>query len=199
MTLQDFSRLFAPQGLIDTFFEENLAPFVDQTSNPWRLKRVNGVDIGISEAVVAQFQRASEIQDSFFLAPGQPSITFDVTPVALDPNVERVTLEVEGESLIYAHGPPQVTPMTWPGQGGRTRVSFAPNSPDRESSIQRDGPWAWFRLLDTAELRRTNVSDRNRVIFNLGGRIAIFQLRAGSALNPFTVSALSSFACPASL
>ncbi len=89
--------------------------------------------------------------------------------------------------------------MTWPGQGGRTRVSFAPNSPDRENAIQRDGPWAWFRLLDTAELRRTNVSDRNRVIFNLGGRIAIFQLRAGSALNPFTVSALSSFSCPASL
>ena len=199
VTLQDFSRLFAPQGLIDTFFRENLAPFVDQTSNPWRLKRVNGVDIGISDAVVAQFQRASEIQDSFFLAPGRPSITFDVTPVALDPNVERVTLEVEGESLIYAHGPPQVTPMTWPGQGGRTRVSFAPNSPDRENAIQRDGPWAWFRLLDTAELRRTNVSDRNRVIFNLGGRIAIFQLRAGSALNPFTVSALSSFSCPASL
>ncbi|XDA99850.1 type VI secretion system membrane subunit TssM [Sulfitobacter sp. LCG007] len=199
VTLQDFSRLFAPQGLIDTFFKENLAPFVDQTSNPWRLKRVNGTDLGISEAVVAQFQRASEIRDSFFLSPGRPSITFDVTPVALDPAVEQVTLEVEGESLIYAHGPPQVVPMTWPGQGGRTRVSFAPNSPNRENSIQRDGPWAWFRLLDTAELRRTNVSDRNRLIFNLGGRIAIFQLRAGSALNPFTVSALSSFACPASL
>ncbi|QPH54100.1 type VI secretion system membrane subunit TssM [Pontivivens ytuae] len=200
VTLQDFGRLFGPSGLMDTFFNENLAPFVDTTSDPWRLRRVNGVDIGISPAVIAQFQKAAEIRDSFFLSPGLPSITFDVTPVALDPNVDQVVVEIEGQQVIYAHGPPQVTPVTWPGQaGGRTRVAFSPARTDLENTIQRDGPWAWFRLLDAAELRRTNVSDRNRMIFNLGGRIAIFQLRAGSALNPFTVSALDSFSCPASL
>ena len=200
VALQDFGRLFGPSGLIDNFFNENLINFVDTTTNPWRTKRVNGVDIGISNAVVAQFQKASEIRDSFFLAPGLPSVTFDLTPVALDPNAEQVTLDVEGQSLIYAHGPPQVAAFAWPGQaGGRTRVAFSPTRSDIESTIARDGPWAWFRLLDTAELRRTNVSDRNRVIFNVGGRIAIFQLRAGSALNPFTIPALDSFSCPSSL
>ncbi|MBP1852497.1 type VI secretion system protein ImpL [Rhizobium halophytocola] len=200
VALQDFGKLFAPSGLIDKFFNENLAPFVDTTSNPWRLKRVNGVDIGISDAVIGQFQKASQIRDSFFLGPGLPSVTFDVTPVALDPSVEQVTVDIEGQPVTYAHGPPEVTPLTWPGQaGGRTRVAFSPPRGDVENSIQKDGPWGWFRLLDTAELRRTNVSDRNRVIFNLGGRIAIFQLRAGSALNPFTASALGSFSCPSSL
>src|SRR5690606_8291785 len=122
------------------------------------------------------------------------------TPVALDPNVEQVVVEIEGQPVTYAHGPPQVTPLTWPGQNsGRTRVSFSPARTDIENAIQRDGPWSWFRLLDTAEVRRTNVSDRNRVVFNLGGRIAIFQLRAGSALNPFTGSAIGSFKCPSSL
>ena len=200
VALQDFGRLFAPNGLIDAFFNDNLAQFVDTTSNPWRLRRVNGVDIGISDAVIAQFQKASEIRDSFFVAPGLPSITFDVTPVALDPNVEQVVVEIEGQPVSYAHGPPEVTPLTWPGQNsGRTRVSFSPARTDVENAIQRDGPWSWFRLLDTAEVRRTNVSDRNRVVFNLGGRIAIFQLRAGSALNPFTASAIGSFKCPTSL
>ncbi|MEL6479426.1 MAG: type VI secretion IcmF C-terminal domain-containing protein, partial [Pseudomonadota bacterium] len=68
-----------------------------------------------------------------------------------------------------------------------------------ENTITRDGPWAWFRLLDAAEIRRTNVSDRSRVIFNIGGRISVFQLRAGSALNPFTLPAIASFRCPKSL
>ncbi|MEM6421680.1 MAG: type VI secretion system membrane subunit TssM, partial [Pseudomonadota bacterium] len=200
VTLQDFGRLFAPDGLIDTFFRENLARFVDQSSTPWRTRRVNGVDIGISDAVLAQFEQAAEIRDSFFLAPGLPSVTFDVTPVALDPNVEQVTVDIDGQTVSYAHGPLQVTPITWPGQtGGRTRVSFAPARADVENTVSRDGPWAWFRLLDAAELRRTNVSDRNRLVFNIGGRIAIFQLRAGSSLNPFTVSALDSFRCPRSL
>lgn len=200
VALQDFGRLFGPNGLIDNFFNENLASFVDTTSNPWRLKRVNGIDIGISGAVLAQFQKASEVRDSFFLAPGLPSVTFDLTPVTLDPNVEQVMVEIEGQPVPYAHGPPETTPLTWPGRaGGRTRVTFSPARSDVENNIARDGPWAWFRLLDAAEVRQTNVSDRNQVIFNLGGRNAIFQLRAGSALNPFTVSALGSFNCPKSL
>ncbi|WP_417689076.1 type VI secretion system membrane subunit TssM [Roseibium sp.] len=201
IAIADFGKLFAPDGLIDGFFKENLAPFVDTSTDPWRLRRVNGVDIGISTAVISQFQKAREIRDSFFLNPGAPSITFDIKPVALDPNVEQVVVEIDGQPVTYAHGPPEVTPLVWPGQGGggRTRVTVSPSRPDLKNTIQLEGPWAWFRLLDTAEVRRTNVSDRNRVIFNLGGRIAIFQLRAGSALNPFTITALDNFACPSSL
>ena len=200
VTLQDFARLFAPGGLIDSFFSENLITFVDTASNPWRWKRVNNTDLGISASVLAQFQAAAEIRDSFFLAAGLPSVTFDLTPVALDPNAEQVVVEIEGQELSYAHGPPQVTPLTWPGKaGGRTRVTFAPEKAGIENTVTREGPWAWFRLLDAAEVRRTNVSDRSRVIFNVGGRIAVFQLRAGSALNPFSLPALSSFRCPKSL
>ncbi|MDT8345343.1 MAG: type VI secretion system membrane subunit TssM, partial [Thermohalobaculum sp.] len=200
VTLQDFARLFGPNGLIDSFFNENLITFVDTSSNPWRWKRVNNADLGISASVLGQFQAAAEIRDSFFLAPGMPSITFDLTPVALDPNAEQVVVEIEGQELIYAHGPPQVTPLTWPGKaGGRTRVAFAPEQSGIENAMMREGPWAWFRLLDAAEVRRTNVSDRSRLIFNIGGRISVWQLRAGSALNPFSLPALRSFRCPKSL
>jgi type VI secretion system protein ImpL len=161
---------------------------------------VNGADIGISNAVIAQFQKAADIRDSFFLSSGLPSITFDIKPLSLDATVDNVVLEVDGERVTYAHGPPEVTQLTWPGKaGGRTRVALTPTRPDVANSIQRDGPWAWFRLLDAAESRRTNVSDRSEIVFNLGGRIASFQLRAGSALNPFTLPALKSFSCPRSL
>ncbi|MEM7742239.1 MAG: type VI secretion system membrane subunit TssM [Pseudomonadota bacterium] len=200
VTLQDFGKLFGPSGLIDGFFNENLLPFVDTTSVPWRWKRLNGKDLGVSDAVLAQFQTAAIIRDSFFLSGGLPSVAFDLTPVALDPNIDQVIVEVEGQSVSYAHGPPAVTPLTWPGQaGGRTRVSFTPEVADRENGVAHDGPWAWFRLLDTAEVRRTSIADRNRVVFNVGGRIAVFQLRAGSALNPFNRAVLNGFRCPRSL
>ena len=200
VALQDFARLFAPNGLIDAFFNENLISFVDTTSNPWRWRRVNNVDLGISDAVLAQFQKAAEIRDSFFLAPGLPSVSFDITPIALDPKVGQVTIDIEGQTVSYAHGPPEVTPLTWPGKaGGRTRVAYSPERSDIENVITQDGPWAWFRLLDSAEVRRTNVSDRNRVTFIIGGRFAIFQLRAGTVLNPFDSSAVDGFRCPRSL
>ncbi|GMG81595.1 type VI secretion system membrane subunit TssM [Paralimibaculum aggregatum] len=200
MALQDFGKLFGPGGMIDSFFTKNLLEYVDTTSKPWRWKRVGGADLGISAAVLTQFQHAGDIRDSFFLGAGLPKVTFDLKPFALDSKATSVTLEVEGQQLEYAHEVPQVTPMTWPGSaGGRTRIAFTPQLPSAENSMSQEGPWAWFRLLDSAEVRRTNVSDRSRVVFNIGGRIAVFQLRAGSALNPFSLPAMRSFRCVKSL
>jgi type VI secretion system protein ImpL len=196
--VQDFSRLFAPQGLIDAFFLANLAEHVDTTSSPWKWKRTKGKDLGISDSVLLQFQLAAEIRDAYFLAPGLPSITFDLKPIALDPNAQQITLLIDGQPLVYAHGPQQTTSLKWP-QGGATSVTFAPAIEGRKNLRQMDGPWGWFRLLDSAEVRRTNVADQSRVVFNVGGRIAMFQMRAGSAINPFSSKAVKNFNCPSSL
>jgi type VI secretion system protein ImpL len=52
--------------------------------------------------------------------------------------------------------------------------------------------------LDSAEVRATNAPDRKRVIFNVGGRIAIFQMQSGSVVNAFSLPAMRSFSCPSS-
>ena len=154
--------------------------------------------MGISDSVLQQFELAAEIRDAYFLAPGLPSITFDLKPIALDPNAQEVVLLVDGQQLNYAHGPQQTTSLKWP-QGGSTSVTFTPAIQGRRNQRQVDGPWSWFRLLDSAEIRRTNVADQTRVVFNVGGRIAVFQMRAGSAINPFSSKAVRRFRCPNSL
>jgi type VI secretion system protein ImpL len=199
--IADFARLFAPGGMIDGFFNENLANHVDTTSRPWTWKQVNGADLGMSDAVLAQLENAGVIRDTFFLAGPTPAVTFDITPEALDPKAQAVTLEVDGQQVGFAHrgGQPRPVKMTWPGQVGFARVTFEPADNGAENALTRDGDWGWFRLLDAAQVRKTNASDRSRVIFNVGGRIAIFQLRAGSVLNPFSLPALQGFQCPESL
>ncbi|MEM9145020.1 MAG: type VI secretion system membrane subunit TssM [Pseudomonadota bacterium] len=200
VTIQDFGALFAPGGKIDGFFKQHLIDYVDTTSKPWRWRRVNNVELGISPAVLTQFQNAADIRDAFFLTGQLPAVTFDLKPIALDSKATSVVLEIEGQKLEYAHQVPETTPLKWPGStGGRTRVAFTPQQPDTANSLQSEGPWSWFRLLDQAEVRRTNVSDRSKVIFSIGGRIAVFQLRAGSALNPFSLPALQAFRCVNSL
>jgi type VI secretion system protein ImpL len=196
--IQDFAKLFAPQGLIDSFFLSNLAEHVDTTRRPWTFKRTGGKDLGISDSVLQQFTLAAEIRDSYFLAPGLPSITFDLKPIALDPNAQEVMLLIDGQPLNYAHGPQQTTSLKWP-QGGTTSVTFSPEIEGRRNMRDMDGPWGWFRLLDSAEIRRTNVADQSRIVFNVGGRIAVFQMRAGSAINPFSSQAVRLFRCPSSL
>jgi len=199
VALQDFARLFSPSGLIDTFFNENLREHVDTRARPWAWKRVNDADLGISQSILQQMQYAAEIRDAFFGGGAEPAVQFQMTPEALDPKAEQVTLEIDGQSVEFRHNmAPSPFAVTWPGSVSMARVTFQPHESGTGNSLGRDGPWALFRLLSAAEVRRTNVSDRNRVIFNVGGRIAIFQLQSGSVLNPFSLEALSKFNCPKS-
>ena len=201
VAIADFARLFGPGGQIDAFFNETLLKHVDTRSRPWTFKPVNGVDLGISQQVLEQFQHAAEIRDAFFAGGANPAVQFQITPEALDPKAKAVVLQIDGQQVGFAHrgGQPNPVAITWPGSVGLALVQFQPDMKGVESTLKRDGPWAWLRLLDAAEVRRTNVSDRSRVIFNVGGRIAIFQLQSGSVLNPFALPALSKFSCPKSM
>ncbi len=200
VAIQDFSRLFGPQGLIDQFFAQNLAKYVDTRTRPWSWKTLNDADLGISLKVLEEMQKASEIRDAFFSGGAAPNIAFQMTPEALDPKALAVVLEIDGQQVGFNHrtGQPEPKAITWPGPVGLAKVTIAPSVDNRENGLLRDGPWGWFRLLDSAEVRKTNASDRSRVIFNIGGRIAIFRMQSGSVLNPFTLPALSTFNCPKS-
>ncbi|TLP62596.1 type VI secretion system membrane subunit TssM [Parasedimentitalea maritima] len=201
VAMADFAKLFSPGGLIDGFFNENLAKYVDTRTRPWTWKRVNDVDLGISPAVLVQMQYAAEIRDAFFATGPTPAVQFQITPKALDPKAKEVLLEIDGSKVAYGHrsGAPTPVAVTWPGAVGLARITLSPKKRDNENTMSRDGPWAWFRLLDAAEVRRTNVSDRRRVNFRVGGRLALFELQSGSVINPFALPAMAKFNCPKSM
>jgi len=52
--------------------------------------------------------------------------------------------------------------------------------------------------LDSASVKNTDVTAKKRVIFNVGGRLAIFQVQTQSTINPFALAALTKFSCPKS-
>ncbi len=197
--LQDFVRLFSPGGLIDAFFAEHLQAHANTQTNPWSWNSVNGVDLGVSEAVLAQFQNAAQIRDTFF-ASGEMAVPLQVTPQALDPTALSVLLEIDGQYIGFAHrdGVPTPVAVSWPGSVGMARLALHPPAANVENMLSRDGPWSLFRLFDGAELRSTDAPDRKRAIFRVGGRIAIFQVQLGSVNNPFSLQALKDFSCPKS-
>ena len=197
--IADFTKMFAPGGLLDTFFNENLAKNVDTTTKPWTFKKLNDVDLGISPAVLEQFMYAAEIRAAFFPTGPVPQVQFSVSPEALEPSATSVTLDIDGTSIVYNQGEqPAPSGVTWPGAAGFGRITLVPPDPAIENSLRRDGPWGWFRLLDSASIKNTDVSSKKRVIFNVGGRLAIYQVQTQSTLNPFALAALTKFSCPKS-
>jgi type VI secretion system protein ImpL len=197
--LDDFAKLFAPGGLIDGFFNTQLRPYVDTTGKVWKPQSVDGVAAPVSQADIAQFQRAAVIRDLFF-APGSTTIAvrFDIMPVDIDAGASQVSLEFDGTSVTYTHGPARSTQITWPGPNHMTnvRLVFDPPPPGGTGVLAQTGPWAMFRLFGQGSLQQAGSPERYTLSFSLGGRSATFELRAGSVMNPFAPGVLQDFRCP---
>ncbi len=199
-TLEDFGRFFGPGGVMDEFFKTNLKDFVDTSRSTWSWRSSDGMSLGLSNSVLAQFQRAARIKEMFFRTGGQtPSVSFGLKPLYLDANVSEFMLDLDGQQVIYQHGPTRISNVTWPSAAGtgQVRIQFKDAS-GSGATDSADGPWAWFRILDKAEIKEVS-SDVIDVSFEIGWRKAQFELRANSVLNPFTRRELEQFRCPANL
>lgn len=201
VTLDDFARLFSKGGLIDSFFTANLRQFVDVSKNPWAWQKVDNLDLGIPQATLMQFQRAASIRDNMFPGGGaKAGVSFEIVPISLDAKSTEVIVEVDGQTISYDHGPPRPVKMQWPGaSGGHVRISFQPQNPGENTTIEKDGVWSWFRVLQESELKQSTGADRYIATFKAGDRSASFEIRANSVINPFAANQLELFRCPPTL
>jgi type VI secretion system protein ImpL len=194
VTLEDFARVFGTGGLLDAFFQTNLAALVDTSVANWRWR--DGAEaVGGSAAMLAQFQLAERIRQTYFKPGGQtPEARFNVLPEELDEDVERFRLEVDGQAFEYRHGPPRPMSMTWPGGTvGAASASFELRGGAHPQAAFQ-GPWALFRLLDQAKVVQQSES-RFAVTFVVSGHKARVVLDAASIRNPFARHDLVRFRC----
>jgi type VI secretion system protein ImpL len=192
--LADFGRVFGYGGVFETFFKENLAALVDVSRTPWRW-REGAAGIGGSEALLRQFQQAQRIRDVYFKAGAQlPEARFTLTPDTLDAAATRFVLEIDGQSFDYRHGPQQSRQMTWPGSSaGPVAIAFEERA-GGGPSVVKQGPWALFRALEQAQVKRDS-DTRVNVTFTAGAHSMRVVLDATSVRNPFVRDELAGFRC----
>ncbi|MCI4678282.1 type VI secretion system membrane subunit TssM [Rhodoblastus acidophilus] len=225
IALADFGRLFGVGGVMDRFFQNNLAKYVDQSKRAWIWRRDDALASTFSPTTLVEFQRAEKIRDAFFSTGGvMPSINIQVFPPILSGAGATAKFEANGASVTSQAGAPAASgAIQWPGAaaGGRAAVSLAydpnaalaslatadnspsPAAPTAVSStavsavLERTGAWALFRLLDAAGARQHG--DRMSASFILGGRELQYQFAFGTSANPYLLPALREFRCPAGL
>ncbi len=199
VSLDDFSQLFAPGGLIDGFVNTLLRPYVDMSGPAWHPQSADNVAAPVATADLAQFQRAANIRDAFFAAGGTaPSIRFDITPISVDRTTKQATLDLGGTTVVASHDPPRSTQITWPNpaQTSAARLAFDPPPAGQTSALQDNGPWSMFRLFARGKFRPGASADRYLLTFQIGDRQATFEIRTNSGPNPFAPGLLQDFRCP---
>lgn len=204
VTLDDFARFFGPGGALDAFFQQNLKDFVDASKGAWRM-RPGYTGPHVSAGTLRALQQADVIRNAFFTAGPTPGVAFAVRPVRLDQRAARFSLEIDGQLLVYSHGPIREMEFMWPGTGdtSQARILFAPAGGGRDVAKTEMGPWAWFKLLQSATISPTAQPEKFNVTFTLESYQADVEIRASSAFNPFGVlfsgAELESFRCPPTL
>lgn len=104
-TADDFGKFFGPGGLMDDFFSKNLAAYVDMSGSQWRWRSSGVTPLNISQDVLNQFQRGARLRDMFFVAGArQPSLRFDLKALSADPALTKVTLDIDGQPVVYDAG-----------------------------------------------------------------------------------------------
>jgi type VI secretion system protein ImpL len=193
--LEDFGEFFGYAGKMDLFFNANIAKYVDTITRPWTRLRGGDTAVRLSAQAIAMFERANAVKEGFFRGDKKPYVAFELTPISMDANINRFTLAVDGKTVSYFNGPIISEFLEWPGPAGTGRVRME-MAPAAGTSLRlENGPWAWFRILDSSNLRSTNQSERFLVDFSLGGRSARYELVARSAYNPFKLAELHTFQC----
>ena len=200
VTLDDFTRLFAPGGLLDTFFQANLKAYVDTTTSPWTW-RASIAPAGLSSTALDEFERAARIRAVFFPAQGKAiDVRFTLAPRHIDPEIKQFTFASDGQKITYAEGAPPIAAFQWPDRTAQAsaRVDYRLAGDDSTLSIEARGAWSLFRLLDRGQLVADS-ADRVELTYSLGTRSIELELAASSVVNPFGASGWRAFRCPSGI
>jgi type VI secretion system protein ImpL len=194
VTLDDFTRMFGPKGLIDQFVNDHILTAADTSGSEWKWRGDSALSKQLGASGLADFQRAAEVRDAFFGAGASaPGFVFSITP----PAVSAAKLEIDG-TTIDADGANGATNVSWPGAAETEHIALSVESRGRAgAALERSGVWAIYRMLDAGRVS----SDASSVRFSIGGRDLNYRLNAtpaspGATFKPLDLTQLRRFRCP---
>jgi type VI secretion system protein ImpL len=195
--LDDFNRIFSRNGSLQSHFDKHLAEYVNISTRPWSILGKSDTGQGIVSAQsVYSFEAASRIRELFMPNGDRLQQSFMVRPVDMDASIMEAVLDIDGQTIRYSHGVPQVMKVDWPGPrgGSHARLTLRMLSGQVEG-VSFDGPWALFRMYDAASPKSIS-ADRKLLNFNIPGGAFSLELQSTSAESALWSNTISKFNCP---
>ena len=201
VSLIDFERFFAPDGKLNTFYTDNMKIFLEDNLEELNSIGSDGEQL-IRSDVLEQLATAWRIQEAFFDRKGNLSVQFSVKPVRLSSNKRRSVINIDGQIIDFSHGASRDISMVWPNslrEGNTSKLTLVPLARNYSPrSIERSGPWAFFRLIESGQLSGSSSTDVELSFDIDKGRVS-YKLLAESNNNPFTQSLFKDFSLPKNL
>lgn len=195
-SLDAFERFFKPEGVLDTFYQQNLKLFVENS------QVINEDDnVVIREDVLTQLDSAQKIRDIFFSRQNGLGTQFAVETLSLSGNKRRSVLNLDGQLVDYTQGRSFTAHLVWPNsmrEGNESKLTLVGVGGNAPRSIAFNGPWAQFRLFGAGQL--TSVQDGSFTArFSVDGGTMTYRVHTDTQDNPFAGGLFSQFRLPDTL
>jgi|GEM_PF-1300578 type VI secretion system protein ImpL len=154
VSLISFANFFAPTGLIQTFFNDNLRPFIDTEQTTWKNKSLDGASFNITPFTLTFFQRSFHLDNLFF--PNHDKqlylpVTLQATNFSAD--LSNVIITYGQHTLVLSKNNTPAA-IQWPIQNTDPAIAIRFNATENTAdSLHFQGPWSLWRMMNAANLK----------------------------------------------
>lgn len=190
--IADFNRFFSAHGLLNTYTEQYIKPFLDTSTPEWKPKAVNGFILPISNEVIDELIRANIITNMFFPDHSDTSkIDFSLQKINLDPVVSSLLLEIGETKLMDNQTSDSFTRFSWPQNNAKLALDSIEGN---HYELTEHGAWAIFKLLEKVNvLVDDQDSSSLQILFEVNSNSGRYLLKTNNQINPFTPGILNGF------
>nr|WP_241480531.1 ImcF-related family protein [Legionella norrlandica] len=190
--ITDFNRFFSTHGILNTYTEQYIKPFLDISTPEWKPKAVNDFVLPISNEVIDELIRANIITNMFFPAHSDESkIDFSLQKISLDPVVSSLQLEIGETKLVDNQTSDSSTRFTWPQSNAKLALDSIEGN---HYELAEHGTWAIFKLLEKVNvLIDEQDSSSLQILFEVNSNSGRYLLKTNNQINPFTPGILNGF------
>ena len=193
VALRDFDRFFSTNGVLNSFINDYLKPFLDTSQAQWQAKELNNYMLPISSETMNELIRANVITTMFFAENSNASsIDFSLQKLTLDPIVGSLDLMIGNTKLHDTQDSETLTNFHWP-QGNNVKLTL--NSIEgKHYELEETGPWAFFKMLQKVNVLADEQNNASlQILFEVNGNSGRYVLKTQNQINPFIPGILNGF------
>ncbi|KTD75554.1 type IVB secretion system protein IcmF [Legionella waltersii] len=192
IAIDDFNRFFSTNGILNTFSEQYIKPFLDTSSPEWKPKPVNDFVFPLSSEAIDEMIRANIITNMFFPDHGDESkILFSLQKISLDPVVSKLVLEIGDTQLTDNQNSESIMRFSWPQDNAKLTLDSIEGN---HYELAEEGTWALFKLLEKVNVLIDDQDSSNlQILFEVNSNSGRYLMKTNNQINPFTPGILNGF------
>lgn len=200
VSFQKFTQFFGRSGIVLSFYNNYLQPFVDTSTADWHWKLVDGKPLPFSAETLRQIQYAIRIHHSFF--PNEDNklfVQFALQPYKFGKQVKSVAININNEHFIDTNDSGYTHSFTLQDNNATPMSSIQLTFNDADP-INRHfkGSWGWLKLLNQS-FESILTKKETLINLSLNEHPAKYILSSDNQANPFMSLNLQLFHLPQQL